>query len=233
MRIRLAVALSAVSMGTVSMLALSGCGSDLGPDVHPGAAAVVGDHEISIDQVDARAREFCDFNLESLHAQKLEVPMALARSAAIEDLATEQVAEQYAEAHDLDLSEAKATLLPVLRKQAEDALNPKDAGAPPASEESIDEYVDLSLKPTASVIYLAAGMDTGLPAGQKALDRGRSVVQAWGQELEITTDPRFTGDSGQLSVAVSDLTAEALKFANGKSEGKAYLASLPDSQKCG
>ena len=228
MRIRLAVALSAVSM-----LALSGCGSDLGPDVHPGAAAVVGGHEISIDQVDARAKEFCDFNLENLRAQKLEVPMALARSAAIEDLATVQVAEQYADAHDLDVSEAKAIMLPELRKQAEAALNPQGSGVPPASEEAVDEYVDMNLKPTASVIYLAAGMHTGLPAGQKALDRGRSVVQAWGQELEISTDPRFTGDSGQLSVAVSDLTAEALKFANGKSDGKAYLASLPDSQKCG
>src|SRR5688572_19680496 len=82
--------------------ALTRCGTDLSPEVHPGAAAVVGDGRIPLDTVDDMAEGFCDWQESRTDGAPQKFPMAFLRAVFVDHLVQSEVLEQYADEHDLE-----------------------------------------------------------------------------------------------------------------------------------
>src|SRR3546814_5825661 len=70
---------SVTAVSAVTLFGLTGCGGDLGPELHPGTAATVGDSSISISTVDDKSEQLCRFGVETGQLEGA-VPMASVRS---------------------------------------------------------------------------------------------------------------------------------------------------------
>lgn len=228
---------SAVAVGAVSLLALSGCGSDLGPTLHPGQAAVVGDHEISLDEVDAGAEAFCAAVLKDPSRQWKAQPMSGFRTDYVDALVKEELAKKYAEAHDLDVSDQHRANMKSFEAQLTDERN----NIPKEARSALRDYIG-HVSYAQSVEY-AVGTDKLTESGQQpkseedVLAAGEQVLVDWADEagIEVDVDPRFdmVGDgSNALSVPVSDRALLPTDPKADQAKSEAYLASLPASQKC-
>lgn len=219
----------------VALAAVAGCGAEsLSSNVHPGAAAVVDGERITVAEVDEMAEAYCDFVAARMSAEQA-VPMRLVRGASLDNLVRRTVAEQYAEAHDLDTRRARRLLA---REVAQQAEQQQISGA----EREVFEEVSLEVDTTA--VYLAAGAREALEAGETpdpdAVGAGRALVAEWAADKEITRDPRFTTleaetydvDAAALAQPRSDLATLAGAFDPQAAIDPDYLAALPASQTC-
>lgn len=235
-------AVSAVAVGAAAVLSLSGCGSDLGPDLHPGRAAVVGEHEISLGDVDSGAEAYCSALEPSLAQSGLALPMSSIRDELVSVMVDENLSRQYAEANDIDVHEDVRAQMAQLNQD----LNNEQSGVAQENRGTIRDFNRLVIY-TSSVraaAGAAAAQGQQLPADQQ-LEQGRQEIDAWAEahDVEISVDPRFDqsgDDSNSLSVAVGEVTkravaarAEVSKPQPDAEKIKAYTESLPDSQKCG
>ena len=220
---------------TLGALALTGCGSDLGSPGAAGAAAVVGDEEISLDTVDDFAEVYCEFQTPALQQSEQKAPMMVFRSAGLDVLVQEEVARQYAEAHDLEPGPVYNQLMAEVPTQAQ------SGGVPQAVLGPFTEYMKVANYTEA--VYILAG-EAQLGEGvepQGAADEGHAAVTEWAADLAVARDPRFAAitadqkfepDAGSLSLAVSD--PAKLSIGEGdQAKSNAYIASLPADQVCG
>src|SRR3546814_7279747 len=74
---------SVTAVSAVTLFGLTGCGGDLGPELHPGTAATVGDSSISISTVDDKSEQLCRFGVETGQLEGA-VPMASVRSSYVQ-----------------------------------------------------------------------------------------------------------------------------------------------------
>ncbi len=225
------------ALSAVSLLALTGCGSEpLAHDASPGAAATVGDVRVEIADVDSLARRYCDFVTPQLASGEQAVPMGLVRNSALNLLVLQEVADQYAEATDLEVTQAAK----LLRQQAE-----QQAIQSQVPEEDRDTYYQVSMQLDTQAIYLAAGGRDAFAEGtlpeQDAVATGSAMVQEWAADLAVNFDPRFADLRGteydvnatSLATPSTALAKLAAEFDPAAAADPAYLASLPASQKCG
>lgn len=229
------VRVAAAVLTGVALAAVAGCGAEsLSSDVHPGAAAVVDGERITVAEVDEMAEAYCDF-VAARMTEDQAVPMRLVRGASLDNLVRLTVAEQYAEAHDLDTRQARSLLGREVAQQAEQQQ---------ISDDEREIFEKISLQVDASAIYLAAGGREALEAGETpapdALDAGQQLVAEWAADKEITRDPRFTPldaetydvDAAALARPASDLAKLAGAFHPQAAIDPDYLAALPASQTC-
>lgn len=236
MRIRLAAALS-----TVSLLALSACGSDLSPDIHPGSAAVIGEHKISISEVDTLSDAYCTSALPGLRANNVELAMSVIRSEYIRVMSEEAIAHQYADAHDLDVKADFRGRLDMI----DQALASEDpsVGAPKELRPALRDYN--SRRAYVGSVEAAVGraeLEKGgnkEPLSQEAVQAlGKKEIDAWAaaEGVQPEIDPRFDLD-GKGTNAVSYALSAPAKMATDTDPDpekyQAFLDSLPASQKCG
>lgn len=235
MRTRLRLCAAVLAVGLVPTLA--GCGSDLGPDLHPGDAAAVGDERITIDEVDQAAEDVC-YALEPQLAQVGEVwPMARVRAIALDSLLVDDVlSHRFARDEDIDLGRAYNDQRRALAEQL------AGQGFGGKRLEVAVEFSERNLYHQ-YVVAEAARRELGDAADPTALiQRGEEIFTAWKDDYDYEVDPRFgsldaqgsvfrPGDPG-LSVAVSE---QARKAAGGDSgdDYEDYIADLPESQRCG
>ncbi|QIX27832.1 hypothetical protein ncot_15465 [Nocardioides sp. JQ2195] len=236
-------AVGAVAVGAVAVLALSGCGSDLGPDLHPGQAAVVGDHEISMSEVDSRADAYCTALLPGLAQSEIALPMSSIRDELVSVMVDENLARQYAEANDIDVSDVYEANLAQLDQQ----LNDPTSGVSEENRGAIRDFNRMVIYSSSVQSEVGGSLSRGqkkLPTDQE-LAKGKQEIETWAQAngVEVSVDPRFElsgDDSTALSFAVSDTTklAEVARAEVGKAQPDpkkitAYTDTLPASQKCG
>ncbi len=225
------------ALSAVSLLALTGCGSEsLARDSDAGAAATVGETAIEVTDVDELAREYCDFVMPQLTAAQQAVPMSLVRNSSLNLLVLQEVAEQYAEATDLDVTQASK----LLRQQAE-----QQAIQSQVAEKDRETFYQVSMQLDTQAIYLAAGgreaFDQGMLPEQDAVTTGSAMVSTWAEDLDVTYDPKFADlrgaaydvNTASLATPTSALATLAADFDPAQQADADYLASLPASQKCG
>lgn len=233
---------SAVAVGAVALLALSGCGSDLGPDLHPGQAAVVGDHEISLGEVDSNAASYCRALLPSLAQSELALPMSSIRDELVSVMVDENLARQYAEANDVDVRDEYRSNMAQLKQQLDDPAS----GVDPKNRAAIRDFNSMVIYSTSVQAHVGSAAAQGQQlSSEEQLAKGSQAIREWADEngVEVSVDPRFEvsdDDSSSLSFAVGDTTklaaaarAEVSKPQPDAEKIKAYTETLPASQKCG
>lgn len=215
--------------GAGALLVLTGCGSDLGPQMHPGAAAVVGDERISIESVDELSSELCGFYSK---VSGSNASVAMVRAQVLSTKVSGLKAELYAEEFDLD----SRAHLRAQKKAFEEDLRKSPLSS--TEQDAVREFVEPGMR--AEAIYITAGM-ADAPAGDKpsrptARENGAAAVAEWVESLDVSTDPRFA-EVGAEGV-VMDPSAISVSPDNPKGEPvppeelQAALADLPESQTC-
>lgn len=210
---------------------LTGCGTELAADVHPGRAAVVGDEDLRLDEVDDFADELCAMIEPDLTAERTALPMAYVRAVSLRALLESSLAEQFGQEQDYNLDAA--------RRAATDRAEQQVPLTGPGQRDTFVRF--LSLQEFVNVVVASAGgAEPGADGDQEAaLARGREIFDAWREDVEVSVDPRygaidfatgeFTSAPGSASVNVSGgLTDQA-----GDEFDQDYVSSLPDEQRCG
>lgn len=231
--LRLARLGAVVALG---LLAFSACGSDtVRNEAHPGAAVVVGDERVSLDDVDDLAQRYCALYLKANGDEAAALPLQVLRNDSVQILTDAEVARQYVEANDLDVVALQAWLT----DQAEQAASQYGLTGSDA-----EDFAEISAQVDTQAAYLAAGGQSGpvvdQAAGQQALVSGEQKVSQWAASLDVELDPRFAPstaegyafDSGSLAKPVSDVATAINAYNGDEAPDPAYVNELPASQKC-
>lgn len=162
--------------------------------------------------------------------------MASMRAEYLDVLVDEELAHLYVDGHDLDVSSTVKANQDSIRAQISDPA----LGVPEDAQAALRDYfghVVYAQSVQHTVGTEQAGQSAGQMSDEDLLAKGKQAVQDWADEqgIDVSVDPRFdlAGDgSNQLSVAVSDLAKVPLDTKASQEDAKAYIASLPASQKC-
>ena len=226
---------AALIVPLAALATLTGCGSALDTDIHPGAAAVVGDRSISISEVDDFADEYCSLFGLVLQQRGEKVPLGQIRTFAVTSILEDELVHRFAEEEGLEPPPAYRQRLGVLEAEARELnIPPKDVGT----------YVELSTRDAyAQSIKAQAGADALEEAGEAvepeaAAQRGKEVYSAWRDGVEVSVDPRFgTMDEDFTyipgSVSLSTPVSELARGAYAQNPDPGYVNTLPASQTCG
>lgn len=221
--------------GVAALTFLTGCGSDLGPDMHPGSAAVVGDVEVSFDEVDDYADGICAWQEPVLEEQGVAWSMSFVRAVAVDSLVDDLLTRQFAEEKGLEPAAGY--------KEALARINAEVAAAevPDEIADTVTEFQSRDVFHQA--VMVSAGLADLAGQGKTADDaaagqRGEEVFAEWRNSVDVSVDPRFGTVEGEtlayspgdtLSVRVS----ETARKAAAASADKEYVESLPPAQRCG
>lgn len=221
---RPAIALAAAA------LALSGCAA---ADLHPGAAAVVGDEQISLEQANELAADYCALLAPSLQQDGRSVSLGEVRGLVLDTFVRDLLLHEYAEQEGIDPSIGQA----VAQAEADAEGNVPDG--------TLDTYVEFQeALAYAEAVFTEVG-SRELPGDappQEVVAAGQQEFQAWVEDQEFTLDPRFGSfdaqnafipGGDQLSVPVSDLAVLGSTASDPGQPNAEYAAALPESQTCG
>jgi hypothetical protein len=226
----------AALIGVVALTSLAGCGSDLGPDIHPGSAAKVGDVDVSLAEVDDFADSLCAWQEPTMEQDGLAWPMAYVKAVAMDNIVDDLLTRQFAAEKGLEPAAGYKQALASVKSDVKRARLSKTVGDTVIAFRGREIYHQ-AVMISAGFADLAGSGKTSDEAG--ALQRGEEVFALWRKAADVSVDPRFgtvAGDTLEyaapgesLSVRVSDLAKRA---AAAKAD-KTYVASLPASQRCG
>ena len=227
---RAKVKLSVIAVAAAAVL--SGCGT------HPGAAAVVGDEQISTSTVDDAAAALCSSTVSAAVAQgqpRPDLPSRGARSAAIQLLLDNELSRQFGEAEGIKVDqEAVSSAL---------ARSAQQINLLPQPERAHFRALFLGFQVSQSILDQAgsaslAQQGNANPSPEEASAEGARLRNQWvkQQGIDVEVDPRFgeyangtvTPTSGSLSIAASDRARQGAA----DEPGQAWTAGLPMSQKC-
>jgi hypothetical protein len=205
---------------------LTGCAG-----LQPGVAIVVGDEQISVNEVDDLAGSICD--LEEANPtqgqESTQVVGSQVRNSAMQALALRSVADQLAAEYGLQAGSDY--------QDAEDQVRLQYGGVD-------SDLVDAAMPAYTSGAYFVSILrqigaeKTGADQeSDEALTAGIQVAQQWEDDNEIETNPAFDsfsiGDSS-IESERSDLARAAGDTAKGAaSADAAYVGALPSTQRCG
>jgi hypothetical protein len=225
----------AASIGVAALTFLAGCGSDLGPDIHPGSAAVVGDVDVSLDEVDDFAKGICAWQEPVLEQDGLAWPMSYLKAVAVDSIVDDLLTHQFAEEKGFEPATGYKQAISSIKSDVAAARLSKEAGDTIIEFQTRDVY-HRAVMTTAGLSDLAGEGTVADQAG--AEQRGEEVFAKWRDSVDVSVDPRFGTVEGEaldygapgdtLSVRVSDLAKRAAAQAD-----KEYVDSLPPSQRCG
>jgi hypothetical protein len=228
--------LIALAVSVVAVGGLSGCGSELGPDVHPGRAAVVDGETVTFEQVDDLADEYCALQRPGLAEREVSWPMSYLRTVALDSYVTHLLLHAYADTRGLDSEAAEK----IAEQRAEATVERERAER---GIEAGDEVVALLARYEygAMVLDSVGRAELGPQAApEAALAAGLELLNDFREGVEVSIDPRFgaldtrtaayTPPPGLMSVSAGD----GLDAAQNPDEfDQAYVTSLPRSQRCG
>lgn len=223
--------------GAAALTCLASCGSDLGPDIHPGSAAVVGEEKVTLDEVDDDAKDLCHLLEPQFKANQIIWSMAKVRSFILDSLVLDILTRQFAEERNLEPAEGYTQAIAQARQGiAEGGLKGRDA----ALALELDTRSAYHQGITVAAGFQALGGEAGSQKDfQAAAREGAIIFDEWRKGVDVVRDPRFgtieqeeglpyTATEDVLSVAVS---GPAKKAAG--AEDSTYAESLPPSQRCG
>ncbi len=189
-------------------LTLAGCGS-----IHPGDAAVVDDHAISMSTFDETARVYCKLTLLSAQEQGItSVSNSDVRRQTISDLVTIHVARDLAEEHGITPDKQAYELSGAQIQEIAEAFPEGD------DAENIEFAIENSQEISAIAIALAEKSTGEVMSQENAVqlaEIGEAEIKAAFKDHDVEVSPRFglsstlkeIGPSGSLSVANVDFEA--------------------------
>lgn len=208
----------------VAALTLASCGS-----IHPGDAAVVDGHSISMAKFDKTARVYCKLSLLAAKEQaeqqaqaqgvpvsslpKPSVPNSDVRRQTISDLVTILVARDLAKEEGVAVDKKMYELLPDQVKEVGTAF--------PQGDDA--EHVEFAIENSQEIAAIAVALaekSTGVTAtnenSNQLAEEGRAAISAAFKDHDVKFAPRFglssslkeTGPTGSLSVPSTDGPAE-------------------------
>ena len=219
--------LGRVAVLGVAVAVLTGCAG-----ATPGVAAQVGDDSITVDQVDALAADVCALEKAVPEGTVNKQPPTSglrARDAALQSMVLRSIADQMADDHGVTLDQKD------FQRQVDQVRLQYDVV-------DDDDLIDEALPAYTAIPYFVnivsqIGEQTGDVTGDQALAAGIKQAQKWQAENGIETNPMFgsfnIGDQ-EIESERDDLAFPVSKTAKDSGEASAeYIASLPESQRCG
>jgi len=195
----------------LALAVLTACGTDLAPEVHPGAAAVVGGTTISLDEVDELALDLCSVERPARESQGDPAPLGFFRGLAVENLAGYELARQYADEHGLEPGPTFDRRLDLVAQQL------RERGAPTYATEIIVGFEERNRFRDA---VLEA---TGDPRAAQ-----QEFVE-WARDVDVSVDPRF----GSVDLNSGDYTPPQGLSVRVTEIDPAAAGQLPAEQRCG
>lgn len=190
-------------------LTLASCGS-----IHPGDAAVVDGHSVSMAKFDQTARVYCQLTLLSAKEQGvMSVPNSDVRRQTISDLVTIHVARDLAKEEGVTVDKRLYELTP-------DQVNEVGAAFPKGDDAEHVEFAIENSQEIAAIAIALAEKSTGVTATDEnsgqLVEEGRAAIIAAFKDHDVEFAPRFglnssmteTGPTGSLSVPATDGPAE-------------------------
>lgn len=212
----------------LSVVALTGCSQ-----LRPGAAAVVGDVEITNSQVDKLASALCATNGGAPTGQ---IPTKQMRATAVQVLVESQLNNQFGEQEGATYDQ----------KALNDALEQNQVVIDSADEDFQEEFTAIISDYVAGQLMLITlGREALAQTGQTdvldtvAIQAGVALRAEFVADHPVKLDPRYgtfvdgavNPVSGSLSVPVSGVAVDADD--PNKASDPAWITSLPAFQKCG
>lgn len=212
------------------VLLLTACGQ-----VHPGAAAVVGDTRISMDQLDSLSRAYCRATVAigEVQGQPVEPRQGVeSRRAVLGAMLQLELSRGAAESLGVEVPPSSYT---VDEQQYRDLLDAVDD----EYDDEVVELVRINAETSALLVAIGAhelGQDVTQVEQEQAAQQGQQVMAEFAADVDIDVDPRLglasdgqvLAETGSLSVPVSDEATPAQDAAAATSR----LDALPDSQVC-
>ncbi len=213
----------------VALLLLTGCGQ-----LTPGTAAVVNGSRITHDEVTALADAQClaaDQVAEAGESQSIAISSIKRQSLGL--LMDTELSLQFAREENIDVPRGLAT---AFYNQLEPSIKPLPAEARVVLEDVFRTYAQ-----GRAALVQAGGQATGqqpsLENVQQLLEAGVGARDAWLEEAEIETDPRYApspeGYPGGGDASVSRADSEFAKGAASVEPDPKWVSGLPAGQKCG
>ncbi|WP_240617386.1 hypothetical protein [Nocardioides speluncae] len=221
--------LAAAAIGVAAVSLLAGCGQ-----IHPGAAAQVGEQRVTMSEVDDIAADVCTAFEPQFQQQQQIIPMRYVKQAVVQAATMRELVRQVAEERAVDAPESYREDLAKVEAQAADV--------PASARDSFIEF--LSTEPYVNAMLLQAGgealQDEGQaqPTNEEAAARGASLLSDYAREVGVDIDPRYglelqdgeiVPTDRSVSLAVSDLATRA----EAAEPDQEYAANLGESQRCG
>jgi hypothetical protein len=209
-------------------LVLSGC------DIHPGAAAQVGDKSISMSTVDDTADAYCRAIEKQLVGNSQVVPQGYFRGGVAGTLALRSVADQLASDYGVEPGKVYDKKVSDLQQQV--AVLPDDVQHAVVTIETGQDYVTSVQEAVGEKILQAKG--TSAPSYSEAADAGAQRFNLWIKQHGVEFDPslNMSINNGKLGSADSSLSyAVGSSARNGQADSPdpAYARGLPESHRCG
>ena len=220
----------------------TGCGV-AGTDFQPGVAVAVDDATISSSTVDDYATAFCEALESEAFGEVGAVARGELRQGVAGNLARRLAAERFAEEYGVEAG----TYYQEVRTQAGQSLAglPADVRDPLVEVQSADAYVNAVSLEAGEDALAADGAEVTVEAAQQ---RGLELFAQWVAERDVEIDPSLgialaedaswvpqdTSTSVAGSGAALVAGAAPVDAAGAPNpEYTSYVASLPDSQRCG
>jgi hypothetical protein len=238
-RTRLAALIGPALIGVAALtmlVGLAGCGSDLGPDIHPGSAAVVGDQDVTFAEVDDFADALCDWQEPEIEKAGSPLPMSYVKAVAMDSIVDDLLTHQFAEEKGLEPASGYKEAIAQVKSQVAESKFSRKIGDTVLEFRGREIYHQ-GIMATAGLVDFAEKHEAADQSG--AIARGEEVFAKWRKAADVSVDPRFgtvegatfdyTAPDGSLSIKVSDLAKRAAAGQNDKE----YVDSLPPAQRCG
>lgn len=206
MRTRLTALVAAAALA-----GLTACGTELAPEIHPGAAAVVDGSTISLEEVDELALELCSVDRPAREASGQPAALGFYRGLAVQNLTDYELARQYADAHGLEPGPEFARRL----QQAEQQF--REQGAPQGAADVLVAFQERAG-------YRDAILEaTGDPRAAEA------DFNAWVEGVDVAVDPRF----GSVDMASGGYSPPEGLSVRVTEPAPQDAVGLPADQRCG
>jgi len=212
---------------------LTGCGS-----ASPGVAVQVGDEQITINEVDELATEYCQAIGDQLSAQNPPqvVPNHYFRGGIAGTLTLRSIGEQLGADYDVEPGSTYEESVAQL-EQSVSALDEEVRDAVIAVESS-SAYAEAMQAAVGGALLEEEGAEGAEGAEYSdQVARGQQAFEDWISENDVTFDPSLgvtlvngnvESEDSSLSFAVGDNAVEGAA----EEPDPAYAAALPDSQTC-
>ncbi len=213
------------ALAGAALLLMTGCA------VHPGAAAVVGDHRIATSEVENFATGFCQFTAQPGRAA---IPMSQLLDQSVNQLVLTQLQTSFAESQKVDFDHAAL-------QSAMATVRDRLGGVAPEQRElflaQVKQIVtgELTQRAIGEKSLVAQGVKN--PGADRAASEGAKLLEDWRLKsgIKVYVDPRYNpGQSGQAGGGDGSISRRVSKFAKSSVGGQdaTFATSLPANQVC-
>ncbi len=217
-----------VAAAALGVVGLTGCSG-----AQPGLAARVGDRSISTTEVSSLTVNYCKAIARQLGGENQQVPMGQLATGILQSQVMKAAAEQLAAEWDVEPGKAYVQK----RANLEQGVKDLDAevGDAVVEVQSAFDYVNDILNQAAGKALEEDGVEV---TQEDQTARARDLFATWIAANEPEINPKYGVEIADVEPVVADTStsfavSELAKAAAADEPDAAYVAGLPESQRCG